>query len=299
MILVTGATGNYGSKVIEHLLKKGVATKDITALVRTKEKTRPLDEKEIVNKIGDYADIDSMITAFEGVDRLLLVSSNDRGAVENRTKHHINTIKAAKEAGVNHIVYTSFVRTPGHEGSAIADFQNSHVESEQFLKESGITYTVLQNGIYLEMILAFIGEKVAETSTILFPAQKGSATWVLREELAEVAAHVLTTEGHENKTYALTNIESVGFQEIARDISEALGKEVGYKSPPVDQFQSILEKAVVPDTYIGMFVMWGTAVAQGMMDLQDTALASFLGRNPTTVRQFIHQIYGNVPLSDK
>ena len=291
MILVTGATGNYGSKAIEHLLKKGVAVKDIAALVRSEEKTQSLDEKGITTKIGDYADIDSMIRAFEGVDQLLLVSSSDRGAVENRTKHHINAFKAAKKAGVKHIVYTSFVRTPGHEDSDIADFQNSHVESEQFLKESGITYTILQNGIYQEMILAFAGEKVAETGTILFPAQKGKATWVLREELAEAATHVLTTKAHENKTYILTNTESVGFEEIAKDISSALGKEVSYQSPPVDEFKSILQKAGVPGMYIGMFVIWGMAVAQGMMDLKDPTLASFLGRKPKTVKQFIDQVY--------
>ena len=293
MILVTGATGNYGSKAIEHLLKKGVAAKEIAALVRSLEKTQPWDGKGITTKTGDYADIDSMIKAFEGVDQLLLVSSNDRGAVENRTKHHINAIKAAKEAGVKHIVYTSFVRTPGHEDSAIADFQNSHIASEHFLKESGITYTILQNGIYQEMILAFAGEKVAKTGTILFPAQEGEATWVLREELAEAAAHVLTTEGHENKTYTLTTTESVGFEEIAKDISSALGKVVSYQSPSVDEFQSILQKAGVPDMYIGMFVMWGTGIAHGMMDFKDPTLASFLGRKPATVKQFIDQVYDN------
>ena len=296
MILVTGAAGNYGSNAIDHLLRKGVTPSDITGLVRSEEKGESLNAKGIKTKRGDYADIDLMTKVFEGVDQLLLVSSSDRGAVENRTKHHINAIKAAKEAGVKHIVYTSFVRTPGHEGSAIADFQNAHVASERFLKESGITYTILQNGIYLEMILAFAGEKVAETGTILFPARKGAASWVLREELAEAAAHILTTKDHENKTYTLTNTESVGFEEIAKDISTALGKEITYQSPSIDEFESILKKAGVPDIYIGMFVMWGTAVAQGMMDLNDltqTSLTSFLGRKPTTVKEFIHLVFGS------
>ena len=292
MILVTGATGQYGTMAIKHLRNKGVSAADITALVRNPASTQSLEDKGITIRIGDYADIDSMIKAFEGVDKLLLVSSNDREAIENRTTHHTNAIKAAKEAGVKHIVYTSFVRTPKFEESAIADFQHSHVKSEQFLKESGISCTVLQNGIYLEMIPAFAGEKIAETGTILFPAQTGKATWVLREELAEAAAHVLVTEGHENKTYALTNTESVGFEEIAGDISGALGKEISYQSLPVDEFQSILKNAGVPDMYIGMFVMWGTAVAQGMMDWKDTTLASFLGRKPTTVKQFVDQVYG-------
>lgn len=291
MILVTGATGSYGSNAIAHLLKKGIAARDIAALVRGKDNTQALEEKGINTKIGDYEDLDSMIKAFERVDKLLLVSSSDRGAIENRTKHHINAIKAAKKAGVRHIFYTSFVRTPGYEVSSIADFQDAHVESEKFLKESGITYTILQNGIYQEMILAFTGEKVAEAGNILFPAGEGKASWVLREELAEAAAHVLTTNGHENKTYILTNNESIGFEEVAKDMSEILGKEISYHSPPIEEFQSILKKAGVPDMYIGMFVMWGTAIAQGMMDLQDTTLESFLGRKPTTVKQFINRIF--------
>lgn len=291
MILITGASGQYGSKAIEHLLKKGVAAKDLTALVRNGELPPSLKEKGITTKNGDYDDPKSLSNAFAGVNQLLLVSSSDRGGAENRTRHHINAIKAAKEAGVKHIIYTSFVRTSGHEVSAIANFQNSHVESEDFLKASGIDYTILQNGIYHEMILAFVGDKVAETGTILFPAQEGKASWVLREELAEAAAHVLTTEGHENKTYVLTSRESVGFAEIADHVSQALGKEVRYQSPTLEEFQSILQKAGVPDMYIGMLKMWGTAVGQGMMDLEDQTLADFLGRKPQTVKQFIDQIF--------
>ncbi len=148
MILVTGATGNFGSKAIAHLLNKGVAANDIAALVRSGEKYNSLAERGVTVRVGDYADVDSLSKAFGGVDELLLVSSSDRGAIENRTKHHINAITAAKEAKVKHIIYTSFVRKEGHEDSAIAGFQKSHVESEAFLKESGLKYTILQNGIY-------------------------------------------------------------------------------------------------------------------------------------------------------
>ncbi|MBC3542421.1 SDR family oxidoreductase [Rufibacter sediminis] len=298
MILITGATGNFGSKAIQHLLNKGVAAKDIAALVRDGEDAQPLKDKGIQVRMGDYADVESMRKAFAGVDKLLLISSSDRGPVENRTKHHINAITAAKDANVQHIAYTSFVRKPGYEASAIADFENSHVASEKFLKESGIKYTILQNGIYQEMILAFIGEKVAETGTILFPAAGGKASWVLREELAEAAVNVLTTEGHENRTYNLTHNASVGFEEIANYISEAVGQEIKYLSPKVEEFKAILEKAGVPELYIGMFVMWGTAVAEGMMDLEDTTLESLLGRKPTTVQQFIEQVYKTVSVEN-
>ncbi len=126
----------------------------------------------------------------------------------------------------------------------------------------------------------------------MFPAQDGKASWVLREELAETAVNVLTSTGHENKTYRLTHNASVGFEQIAAYISEALDKKVSYNSAGVETFKAILQKSGVPEMYVGMFVMWGTAVAEGMMDLEDMTLESLLGRKPSTVKQFIDRIYG-------
>lgn len=292
MILVTGATGSFGSAAIKHLINKGVATESIGGLVRNEENATLLKEQGVNIQVGDYADTDSMVKAFKGVDQLLLISSNDRGAIENRTLHHTNAIKAATEAGVKHVVYTSFVRTTGHENSAIAGFQNSHLESERFLVESGLNYTILRNGIYQEMVPAFIGQNVFETGTILFPAKDGKASWVLRDELAEVASNVLITKGHDQKTYHLTHTESVGFEQIAKILSTIGGKEVQYNSPILEEFKAILESSGVPGVFIGMLTMWGTGVAEGMMDLKDDTLESLLGRKPTTVRQFLERIYG-------
>jgi NAD(P)H dehydrogenase (quinone) len=285
MILITGATGQFGSKAIDHLLRKGGNSSEISALVRDVEKAKSLTEKGIELRVGDYNDHGSLVNAFDGIDKLLLVSSNDRQGFENRARQHIDVINAAKEAQVNHIVYTSFVRKPQFEDSAIAAFQDSHVQTEDALKKSGINYTILQNGIYLEMIPVFAGDKVAETGTILFPAEAGKASFVLREDLAEAAAHVLLTESHENKTYQLTNSQSITFYEIADALSISLAKEVKYNSPSVDEFETLLRKAGVPDLYIGMFTMWGSALAQGTMDVEDDTLHAFLGRKPTSMTQ--------------
>ena len=203
------------------------------------ENTGSLEKLGVDLRIGDYDDVDAMVKAFTGIEKLLLVSSSDRGAIENRTKYQINAITAAKEANVKHITYTSFIRKEGHEKSAIAGFQNPHLATEKFLKNSGLTYTILQNGIYQEMIFAFAGEKVAETHTIFFPAKQGKAGWVLREELVEAAAQVLTTEGHKNKTYILTNTAAIGFEQIASYISERLNEEVKYNSPDITTFGDV------------------------------------------------------------
>ena len=188
-------------------------------------------------------------------------------------------------------MYTSFVRKPGFEESAIADFQNSHLETEKHLAESGLDYTILQNGIYAEMIMAFSGDKIAETKSIFFPAGDGKTSWVLREELAEAAAHVLITEGHKNKIYTLTNSEAVGFEFVAEIISEILGKEIEYKSPGINEFNAMLQKANVPEMYINMLTMWGTALKQQTIDKEDDTLASFLKREPTSIRQYLENYF--------
>lgn len=292
MILITGATGQFGSKAIEHLIRKEVNPTQIIGMVRDREKAKSLLNKGIQVRVGDYNEVDSMVHAFQGVDQLLLVSSGDRGPIENRTTHHTNAIKAAQAAQVKHITYTSFVRKADFRHSAIAAFQQSHVESEAFLKNSGVAYTILQNGLYQEMIPVFAGQQVGQTGLILFPAGNGQASYVLREELAEAAAHVLTSDGHLNQVYQLTNTASVSFNDIAQELTSVLGKDVTYQSPSVSAFEARLQSTGVPDQNIGMFTMWAMALSQATMDVDDPTLGKMLGRKPTTVQQFLHQAYG-------
>ena len=113
-----------------------------------------------------------------------------------------------------------------------------------------------------------------------------------REELAEAAAKVLTTEGHKNKTYILTNTAAIGFERIAADLSERLNEEVKYTSPDSTTFGTVLENLGVPPMYIDMMTMWGTAIAEGTLDLEDNTLALLLGRKPKNVQEFIGEIYG-------
>jgi NAD(P)H dehydrogenase (quinone) len=95
----------------------------------------------------------------------------------------------------------------------------------------------------------------------------------------------------ENKTYVLTNTEATSFQEIVQDLSGTLGRDVRYQSPSVEEFQATLQQFGVPDMYIGMLTTWGRAVAEGMLEVEDSTLASFLKRQPTTTAQFIAQVY--------
>jgi NAD(P)H dehydrogenase (quinone) len=290
MILITGATGNLGSKTIDHLINKGVEPSEISAFVRNEEKANDLKAKGVNLVIGDYSDYNSMVTGFKGVDKLLFVSGNE---MDKRDKQHEDLINAAKEAGVGHIFYTSFMENPEVAETAIPFIYNTHKGTEKKIQESGLDYTFLKNGAYMESILMFAGDKVAETSTIMFPAGEGKASYVLIDDLAEATAQILTTDGHAGKSYPLANSEAVSYSDVSKELSGILGKQINYVSPEAGEYSNILKGANVPGEYIGFFLAFGAAQAQGELAVTDATLESFLGRKPATIKDFLPMVFQN------
>lgn len=287
MILVTGATGHYGKAAIDFLLKKGISANNIAALVRDESKAEDLKNKGINLKVGDYDNYNSLVEAFENVDKLLLVSSTD---ISKREKQHQNAINAAKEAGVKHIVYTGFARKNETETSPLALLAKSHIETEKNIKAAGIPYTILDNNLYFDTIPMFAGEKVLETG-IFFPAGDGKAAFALRNDMAEAAANILTSEGHENRTYSFSNTENVSFQQIADILGELKGKDIQYISPDVKTYKDTLSKAGVPVEYAELFTGFGEAIQQGEFTSENTDLSKILGRKPLSLKEFLTQTY--------
>lgn len=288
MILITGATGEFGKHAVQQLIEKGVNIADISVLSRSMEKATNYKEDGITVKIGDYTNYDSLVKAFEGVDKLLFVSSSE---IENRAEQHQNVVKAAKAAGVKHIVYTSFMRNQETDNSAIAFLQDSHLKTENWIKDSGMNYTILQNATYLDMLPMFIGEQVLETGVIIQPAENGKSSSVLKQELAEAAAVVLTSEGHENKTYPLVNNQAISYNEVAETIAQISGKNITYQSPSPEEYQATLKTYGVPDEYIGLFTAFSLAQANGELEMSDNSLEKLIGRKPTTAKEFLTKTY--------
>ncbi|WP_035141324.1 SDR family oxidoreductase [Flavobacterium daejeonense] len=286
-ILITGATGNFGKLTIDFLLKKGIPATAISALVRDESKASDLQEKGISLKKGDYNNYDSLVTAFQGIDKLLLVSGTD---LANRSVQQLNAVKAAKEAGVKHIVYTSFERKNETETSPITFLAQSHIDTDKAIKASGIAYTIFRNNLYLEVLPMFMGEKVLETG-IYFPAGEGKAAYVSRTDLAEAAANVLSSEGHENIEYATNNVKNYSFQEIAETLSKITSKEISYFSPTTDEYAETLKNAGVPGEYIGMFAGFAEAIKQGEFNADTSDLEKLLGRKPVSLNDFLKQVY--------
>ncbi len=287
MILVTGATGHFGKTTIDFLLKKGVSTAEISALVRDEEKAKSLQEKGIKLTKGDYDNFGLLVAAFKGVDKLLFVSGSD---VTKRMKQHENVVNAAKEAGVKHIVYTSFTRKKEDETSAISIVAQSHIKTENLIKTSGIPYTILHNGIYADMLPIFLGEKVLETG-VYFPAGDGKVSFTTRHDMAEAAANILTSVGHEGKEYEFANTENISFLDVANILSEITGRKVTYLNPVAEEYKTALTNAGVPTEYVGFFAAFAEAMKQGEFETDETDLPQLLGRKPTPVAQYLKQVY--------
>ncbi|WP_348797368.1 SDR family oxidoreductase [Flavobacterium adhaerens] len=286
-ILITGATGHFGKSTINFLLHKGVNPDTIFALVRDETKALDLKEKGIHLKIGDYNNYESLKVAFKGIDKLLLVSGTD---LANRSEQQLNVVKAAKEAGVKHILYTSFERKNENESTPLSFLAKSHIDTDNAIKASGLNYTIFKNNLYFEALPMFLGEHVLD-SGIYFASGKGKGAFVSRTDLAEAAANVLITNGHENKDYATSNVENYTMENIATYLSEIAKKEVSYFSPEINDFEESLKNAGVPSEYIGMFIGFASAIEQGEFEVENSDLEKLLGRKPTSLFDFLTQTY--------
>ena len=289
MILITGAAGSLGKATINFLLEKGYQAQNIIALVRDEAKAPDLKAKGVIIKIGDYDNYDSLLSAMAGVEKVLLISGSD---VVKRSTQHENVVNAAKEAGIKHILYTSFQRKNESDSSPIAFVAKSHIDTENMVKSSGIAYTILRNNIYLDMLPIFLGEKVLETG-VFFPAGETKSAFASRSDMAEAIANILIGKGHENKEYDLSNTESFSFQDIANSLSSLTGKGVNYFSPDKETYHQTLANAGVPAEYIGMFAGFAEAMKQGEFTETSTDLEKLLGRKPATAQEFLAKVYAS------
>jgi NAD(P)H dehydrogenase (quinone) len=285
MILVTGATGQLGSVVIENLLKTTPAS-EVAVLVRDENKATDLKAKGVEIRVGSYHDKASLATALQGIEKVLLISSND---FNDRLGQHKNVVDAAKNAGVKHIFYTG-VTMKDIETSPLKPLLGDHYQTEDYIKESGLTYTFLQNSLYFEVVPMFVGAGVLETG-IFFPAGDGKVAFAARQDLGEATAKILTTEGHENKTYNLTGSETYSFAEIAEELSNLTGKTVTYTSPEPAAFEGMLKQFGLPEGIVVMSVLFAAGIKNDDFSSPSDTLEQFLGRKTTDLKTFLKATY--------
>jgi NAD(P)H dehydrogenase (quinone) len=283
MILVTGATGGLGHETIDCLLTTTPAT-EIAALVRDVSKATDLVQRGVDVRQADYVDYPALVQAFQGIEKILLVSTV---AFTDRVSQHRNVIDAAKEAGVKHLFYTSIQRSSDF---VLEEVTESDLATEAYLKASGLVYTILHNGYYFEGLGYLIGSEVPDAE-IRFPAGEGKIAFVKRTDLAAATAALLTSEGHENQEYTLTGSQAYSFHDIARELSALAGRPITYTSNELAPYIAQKVADGFPDFVANFFAQWGAATAHGMLAETDDTVERLLGRQPTSLREYLKTTY--------
>lgn len=277
---VTGATGQLGRIVVEKLKEKGVAN-DVVALVRSTVKAADLG---VEVRVFDYSNLD--VKALQGIDKLLLISSNEIG---KRAEQHANVIEAAKTAGVKHIVYTSLL----HANSSSLSLAGEHLASEATLKESAIPYTVLRNGWYTENYTASIAGAVA-AGAFIGSAGDGKISSATRADFAEAAVVVLTTSGHEANVYELAGDLVYTLTDLAAEISKQTGKNIPYNNLPEVEYAAILKSFGLPDGFAEAIASWDIGASTNDLFNDGHELSKLIGRTTTPLAEAVAEALANI-----
>ncbi|SEA00097.1 NAD(P)H dehydrogenase (quinone) [Porphyromonadaceae bacterium KH3R12] len=277
---ITGATGQLGRLVVENLKKK-VAAENLVALVRTPEKASDLG---IETRAFDYEKPESLAEALHGIDHLLLISSNEIG---KRRQQHENVIKAAQQAGVKWIVYTSLL----HADRSTLSLAGEHKATEDALKASGIAYTILRNGWYTENYTGSVPGAV-KAGVLVGSAGEGKISSATREDFAEAAAVVVTSENQQGKVYELAGDDYFTLTDLAAEISRQTGKEIPYKNLPETEYAEMLKSFGLPEGMAKAIASFDTGASKNDLFDDNKQLSRLIGRPTTPLVQSVKDILG-------
>lgn len=281
-ILVTGATGNLGSLVVETLLKS-VPAENLAVSVRDPKKAEHLKARGVDVRYGDFHHPESLVSAFSGIDRLLIISSGD---LQNRAQQQLAAVNAAKEANVSFIAYTSAANAKDSAFVIAAD----HRATEEAILQSGIPYSFLRNNWYLENELSTI-QAVLNGAPWVTSAGSGKVGWAGRRDYAEAAANVLAGEGHNNTVYELSG-KPLTQEELSSILAGVIGREVPVQQVDDETYGKIMSNAGVPAEVVPFLVAIQSGIREGYLDIESKDFEKLLGRPITTLGDVIRQVIG-------
>ncbi|MEJ1962386.1 MAG: SDR family oxidoreductase [Gammaproteobacteria bacterium] len=289
--IVTGATGRFGRRVTEQLLEH-LHPAELILTTRNPTALAGLAARGAHVRYADFDEPETLPDAFEGGDRMLLISTLSVG---RRAAQHQNAIEAARKAGIRHIAYTSSGGArPDNPALVIAD----HLQTEAALKHCGVAFTVLRDALYAEVPLTEIGPRALESGKWIASAGDGQIAFVAKSDCTACAAKVLMTPGHEGVTYEITGPELLSHRDAAALTSEFGGKPIEYVVVTDDEMTEMLVAAGVPRRYEeGMYIEGvGTSSAEDIVSyergirgnyfaLKSDDVQKLLGRPPISLRQ--------------
>ena len=277
-ILITGATGQLGALVIDALLKIRKAS-EIAAIVRPsagadKASVRHLADAGVETRAADYDDVASLEVAFQGIDRLLFISSS---AVGKRVAQHGNVIDSAKRAGVGQVAYTSVL----HADRSPLGLAAEHRATETLLHKSGLSYVLLRNGWYTENYLA-AAFKAIENGVYLGAAGDARVTTAARADYAAAAAAVMNTaEDWSGRVFELAGDEPYSLIELAAELAKHSGHPVRYENLTQADYEAALLQVGMAAPVAALIADADAGATKGALFDDSHDLSRLIGR-PTT-----------------
>src|SRR5712692_8263109 len=273
LIGVTGSTGQLGGRVATRLAALGHPQR---LLVRNLARAPRLPGAEVFQ--ASYEDGPSMRAALSGVQTLFLVS----GYGPTRLEQHYSAIDAAVAAGVERIVYTSFLAA-----APLATFTHAreHYLTEQRIRVSVRRYTFLRPSFYLDRAPRWFSNE----GVIQGPAGNGTISWVSRDDIADVAVAVLTTKGHEGASYDITGAQALTLAEASEEFSRATGLPASYRPETPEEARASRAKFNPSDWELDAWVSTYVAIATGEMSVVSHTVEALTGHAPQTLADYLHQ----------
>lgn len=280
-ILVTGATGKLGSKVVESLLKT-IPARELTVSVRNPEKAEGLRRRGVEVRHGDFDKPETLENAFKGIDRLLIISAD--GDNETRIRQHTNAVKAADQAGVKFIAYTSLANATESKNIMAPP----HNATEAAIIKTGIPYSFLRNNWYLENEIGSIQGAITGAPWVT-SAGDGKVGWALQQDYADAAAAVLVGSGHENTVYELSG-PLLTQEELASALGNVLGKEVPVQQVSDEKYAEIMKGLGLPEFVIPIVVGIQESIRNGSLEVESNDFKKILGRPVAPINESLPQL---------
>ncbi|GIF77142.1 SDR family oxidoreductase [Asanoa siamensis] len=271
MIVVTGATGVLGRMVVENLVRRAPDER-VVALARDPQRAADLADRGVQVRPADYDQPDTLRAAFDGADKVLLISVPVPGV---RLRQHRAVVDAARAMGASFLAYTSVAHaddTP----MPVPD----HERTERYIAESGLPYSFLRNNWYSEVYLPVAGQAAA-TGEVIGASGTGRIASAPRADYAAAAAAVLAGDGHENSVYELSGDSAFTKAELADLVSDLSGEPVTYRDLPADGYRDALVAQDVPAPEAAFLARVDEGIAAGGLADTPGTLARLIG-HPTT-----------------
>jgi NAD(P)H dehydrogenase (quinone) len=281
VVLVTGASGHIGRRIVDFLLD--LESLHVVAGTRTPEKISDLEKRGAELRRIDFDDSASCDVAFQGVDRVVLVSTDAVSEPRRRIRQHRIAVEAAKKAGVKHLIYTSFAQSEA--GSPIP-LCADHYATEQALEASGLPYTALRNSLYAEAILRRI-PTMLEATEVPGLLGAGGIAYITREDCARSAAAVASSEKPPLGPIELTGPEVIDEERLVALVGECIGRPLRFVPMQAAALTEYLVSTGVPLPRALAKVALDTAVATGSLGFTTSAVADLTGVPAMRVRDFL------------